>query len=102
MFFGISELFESIKEESEALESQNVPMNDVVTQTVWSDTKLTEDEEKNYWRVDYDLIQDTRAITKFDDQIEKFKVLKSSYYQENFYENLICTMKDKKRSQKMN
>ena len=46
-------------------------MNDAVTQTVWSDTKLTEDEEKNYFRVDYDLIQDTRAITKFDDQIEK-------------------------------
>jgi len=55
MFFWISELFESIKEKFEALESQNVPMNDAVTQTMWSDTKLTEDEEKNYFRVDYDL-----------------------------------------------
>ena len=96
-FYGVSTLFENIKSEFEALESKIVPKSDAVTQTELADFDLTEDEEKNFFVVGHELIQDTQAVIQLDNQIVKFQILKESFNQPSFHEDLIDKTKEKKK-----
>ena len=74
-----------------------MPKSDAVTQTELADFDLTADEEKNFFEVGHELVSDTQAVIQLDNQIEKFQILKESFNQPSFYEDLIVKLKEKKK-----
>ena len=50
------------------------------------------------WLNCHELVQNTRSIGELDEQIQKFQILKTSYNEEKFYDDLIRKMSDKRKA----
>ena len=59
-FVDMTQLFESVKQEFEMLKAETVT-KDVVTQTEWINSKLSEEDKEIFFKIGHQLVQNTRS-----------------------------------------